>query len=852
MNSQRQIISFRAAAALAVGILLVQLAMTGLLAGNPALRGLLSNVITPLAGGLATAGLLYAAFASEKGSRIRMAWIILAMAELCYTAGDLIWSVLESLFAQQPFPSKADIFYLAFYILFPIGVLLLPAVPLTRGERLKMLLDMGIVMISALLGFWVFLLQPIVITGEQDTLTLALSLAYPVMDLVLLYALLQLMFRRFGFSWAGPPLLLAAGAAVKIMADVIYSIPSFQRTYVSGDLLDAGWILSILLFGLAGVFHAAKVQSDSPSSNIRSPNIQLTWPRYLPYFAAGSAYILLIWSRDHLVSEFSLILWGVGGILGLLIVRQVVALNENSRLYSFAQREIEERKKSGEMLRETRDYLESLIDYASAPIIVWDPSFRITRFNHAFERLTDLEDGEVLGQPLDLLFPEKSSEESMAYIRRTLSGERWEAVEIPIRRRDGSVKTVLWNSSNIHDKTGKVVATIAQGQDITERKLAEEELQKSEARCRAIVEDQTELISRSLPSGVLTFVNDAFCRYFGKKREELIGRSFFPIIPDEDYEIVKMKLASLSKEMPVATYEHRAMVKGEVHWTEWTDRMVFDKSGSLVEIQSVGRDITENKRAEEEIRRLNEDLERRVLERTEELKVANEDLKKEIVERKRAESEAKASLVEKEMLLREVHHRVKNNLQVISSLLSLQSEHIKDKKALEMFRESQNRVVSMAKIHEKLYKSGDLTRIDFAEYIRSLACDLLRSYGSDPKRIKLKINVHDVLMSIDTAISCGLIINELVSNSLKHAFPEGREGEIHVYLLSDDGSDFALIVSDNGIGLPEDIDLRSTESLGLLLVSTLTNQLKGTIEVDRSSGTEFRIKFSGNKTERER
>ncbi|MCK4417131.1 MAG: hypothetical protein KAV99_03080, partial [Candidatus Latescibacteria bacterium] len=226
-----------------------------------------------------------------------------------------------------------------------------------------------------------------------------------------------------------------------------------------------------------------------------------------------------------------------------------------------------------------------------------------------------------------------------------------------------------------------------------------------------------------------------------------------------------------------------------------------------------------------------------------------------ITERKRAEEQIKASLKEKEILLKEVHHRVKNNLQVISSLLRLQSGYVKDKESLEMFRESCDRVRSMALIHEKLYQSEELSRVDFAKYIQDLTDHLFRSYGANSEAIRLKINVVDGLLGIDTAIPCGLIINELVSNSLRYAFPEGREGKICIDLRSDlpaapsdtaaqRGNKFTLIVSDNGVGLPKDLDFRNTKSLGLELVNTLADQLRGTIELDRSGGTAFKIRFT--------
>jgi PAS domain S-box-containing protein len=217
---------------------------------------------------------------------------------------------------------------------------------------------------------------------------------------------------------------------------------------------------------------------------------------------------------------------------------------------------------------------------------------------------------------------------------------------------------------------------------------------------------------------------------------------------------------------------------------------------------------------------------------------------RDLTERKRAEEQIKASLREKEILLKEIHHRVKNNLQIISSLLILQSGDTRDKQVLELFKESQNRVYSMAVLHEILYQSENLAQVDFAEYTQRLSSYLVRSYTDNVQPITIKLNIAKVSLSIDTAIYCGLIINELVSNSFKYAFPAGRIGEICINLRAENDNQFTLAVSDNGIGLPPDMELHQVESLGLQLVTMLTKQLEGSIELDRSNGTAFKIVFS--------
>lgn len=217
-----------------------------------------------------------------------------------------------------------------------------------------------------------------------------------------------------------------------------------------------------------------------------------------------------------------------------------------------------------------------------------------------------------------------------------------------------------------------------------------------------------------------------------------------------------------------------------------------------------------------------------------------------ITERKEMELELKKSLEEKEMLLKEIHHRVKNNLMVISSLLNLQSRYIKDKDALGIFKESQSRARSMALIHERLYQSSDLKRINFGEYIRTLAIEIFHTYAADDGRLKLKMDVDDLMLDINTTVPLGLILNELVSNCMKHAFTQNMNGEIKIDFHKN-GEKYLLRVLDNGKGFPENLDFRNTQSLGLQIVNSLTEQIDGKVDLDRSQGTLFTVTFQEKK-----
>ena len=252
--------------------------------------------------------------------------------------------------------------------------------------------------------------------------------------------------------------------------------------------------------------------------------------------------------------------------------------------------------------------------------------------------------------------------------------------------------------------------------------------------------------------------------------------------------------------------------------------------------------VMENIRQSEELQQTYDILKERVKGRTLELLKSNALLREEIEKRIRAEIEIKKSLQEKEILLKEVQHRVKNNLQVISSMLDLQTDYVKDSGVLKLFVEAQKRVKSMALVHERMYQSEVLTDLDFTQYIENLGNYIFKIYGVNTKRISMKIDINEANIDFNRAIQLGLIVNELISNSLKHAFPDDLAGQVNVRLDSEDEY-FILTTSDNGIGLPKKFRLRQTKSLGLQLVQALTNQLKGSIKIDRRKGTRFKIKF---------
>ena len=373
-----------------------------------------------------------------------------------------------------------------------------------------------------------------------------------------------------------------------------------------------------------------------------------------------------------------------------------------------------------------------------------------------------------------------------------------------IRKKDGSY---VWFESTAktlcNPATGEIQEVTVVSRDISERKWAAEALGRYEFIANSSQEFMT-LINRDY---VYEAANNAYCTAHGKSRAEIIGHKVNEVWGDEAFTgIIK---GYLDECFTGKTVRYESWFKFgaqqqrffEVHYYPY-----INDAGVTTHCVVVSHDMSQRKSSEDQLQ---------------------------------------SSLKEKEILLKEIHHRVKNNLQIISSLLSLQSSTIEDAPTRELVRESQNRVRSMALIHEKLYQAASLARIDFGEYLRSLTRDLFRSYSAGG--VSLKMQAEDVFLDVDSAIPCGLIVNELVSNALKYAFPQGRGGELLITFARIARDKFALSVTDNGTGLPSDLDVRNPKTLGLQLVAMLINQLHGTLDVVSDGGTTFMITFSTEK-----
>ncbi len=429
---------------------------------------------------------------------------------------------------------------------------------------------------------------------------------------------------------------------------------------------------------------------------------------------------------------------------------------------------------------------------------------KFVKWNNAWERITGYSP-EELDKMYGTDFFEGADREHIAHRMQKVFQEGAATAEAKLITKDGT--KIPYHFTGLRKELDGNLYLIGLGIDISSLKKAEEAIQEK----AFLLDSSSAIIGTCDLDSRMTYVNPAFLNNLGfDSLDEILGRPFseFWIVQEQLDDIMT---ALMDNDGP-GQWSGELKVKrkdGSLFDTHVSAATVFDSSGKPSALMSTSIDISERKLAEEQI---------------------------------------KASLKEKEILLREVHHRVKNNLQIIMSLLKLQADKIDNKQLVDLLKNSEERVKSMAIVHEKLYQAENFADVDFSEYVKTLTNNLYHSYVISPGKISLKLEVSDVSLELDTAIPCGLIINELVSNSLKYAFPQDKEGEIKIAIRSISEDDFILEVSDNGIGIHESIDFRHAETLGLHIVKMLTEyQLDGTVELNRDKGTNFQIKFKRQK-----
>jgi PAS domain S-box-containing protein len=470
---------------------------------------------------------------------------------------------------------------------------------------------------------------------------------------------------------------------------------------------------------------------------------------------------------------------------------------------------------------------DDILSTMNEALVLLNPDGEVVSTNQAALKLLGYSENELKGKNLDMIFADERIARNV--MDEVVLKRRAKNYDCALKARDGNNIGVMLSCSLIQQDE-KLSGVVCVARDVREQLQAREEIERSEARYRNLVEKAGIAILIDDRNGFFRYFNKRFADLFGYTMKEMEKQAIQTLVHPEDLGwIMNYHKSRFKGERAPHRYEFRGVRKDGSTIHLEIDVTALRERGRVVGTRSYIWDISERRKIEEQLRKAQGELEIRVQERTEDLVHANEALQ--------------TALAEKEVLLREIHHRVKNNLQVISSILNLQSRHADDRHTRDVLEESRSRIQSMTMVYEQLYQAEDLSRIDFRKYVRNLTAALHASHHANHGAIRLNTDIDDFQLDLGTAIPCGLIISELVLNALKYAFPGNGEGAIDVAFRAGKRMECTLVVKDNGVGLPDDLNFDSANTLGLQLVRALVDQLEGSIKVVRDKGTRFIIRF---------
>ncbi|MEG5171387.1 PAS domain S-box protein [Microcoleus sp. B3-D7] len=484
--------------------------------------------------------------------------------------------------------------------------------------------------------------------------------------------------------------------------------------------------------------------------------------------------------------------------------------DSHSRIVGYfgVQRDISDRKKTEAALKESEERFRQLAENIES--VFWMVNVQpqeIIYISPGYEKIWGRSCADLYANGrffADSLHPE-DRERVIANLTRQIESE--DEIEYRIVRPDGKTCWIRDRAFPIRNHSGKVYRMVGIAVDITARKQAEQTIRESEVRFRQLAEniqDSVWLMSAEFTD--LLYLSPAYEQIWGRSREELYADplKMMEWLHPEDKHLLEEAMGRVLQGESTNTEYRIFLPDGTIRWVCDRAFPIYDESGKIYRIAGIGEDISDRKFTEVRIQ---------------------------------------AALREKEVLIKEIHHRVKNNMQVISSLLQLQAQYIEDEPTLALFEESQTRIHSMALIHEQLYQSEHLDRIDLPPYVENLVANLYQSFGCGNTAIKFNLNLDPIYLNIETAIPCGLIINEVVSNSLKYAFSQSLAGEINIEFNELTYQQLQLIIQDNGSGFPAGFDAGNAETLGLRLVRMLSDQLEASIAIDSQCGTCYTLIF---------